>query len=172
MKFNLGDFERPQEQGFLEWFRPTGSTTMDGIRLAIINTVFLVVLLIVLSIGSLILRIVSWALPIPVLFPAFLAVIAFAAFGLIVWQRYAAAHGEAAMLKGKQTRPDVFGALAALPFIAMALLLVSSGILSLFFAVITFSGGRSVDALFRILYGGIFVLAAAANLIIARAASN
>lgn len=76
------------------------------------------------------------------------------------------------MERGKQTRPDVFGLIAALPFIAMALLLLASGVLSLFFAVITFSGDRSVDALFRILYGGLFTLAAAANMIIARAASD
>lgn len=133
---------------------------------------FLVALLVLVSIGSLLLRIASWVLPIPVIFPAFILIIAVVAFGLIVWQRYAAAHRDAAIARGNQTRPDVFGLLAALPFIGIALLLVSSGILSLFFAVITFSGGRSVDALFRIMYGGIFALAAAANLIAARAASD
>jgi hypothetical protein len=172
VSFNFDEFERPGEDGVVGWFRPTGSTFMDGLRLAIINTGFVVFLLIAVSIGSLLLRLASWVLPIPVLVPALFIVVAFAVFGLIVWQRYAAAHGEAAMLRGKQTRPDVFGLVAALPFIAMALLLLSSGILSLFFAVITFSGGRSVDALFRILYGGIFTLAAAANMIIARAASD
>ena len=172
MNFNFDEFQRPEGEGFLEWFRPTGSTVVDGLRLAAINTTFLVALLLVASIGSLFLRIVSWVLPIPAIFPAFLVLIAFAIFGLIVWQRYAAAHGEAVLRRGKQPRPDVFGAIAATPFIGMALLLLSSGILSLFFAVITFSGGRSVDAIFRILYGGIFVLAAAANLIVARAASD
>jgi hypothetical protein len=172
LNFNFDEFQRPDGQGFLEWFRPTGSTVVDGLRLAAINTAFLIALLIVASIGSLFLRIMSWVVPIPVIFPAFLAIGAFAVFGLIVWQRFAAAHGAASKARGKQTRPDVFGAIGALPFIGMALLLLSSGILTLFFAVITFSGGRSVDALFRILYGVIFALAAAANLIFARAASD
>ena len=118
---------------------------MDGIRLAAINTVFLVALLVLTSVGSLILRVASWVLPIPVIFPAFIVVIAVVVFGLIVWQRSAAAHRDAVLARGGQTRPDVFGLIAALPFIGIALLLVSSGILSLFFAVITFSGGRSVD---------------------------
>lgn len=172
MKINFDEFERPGEDGVMAWLRPTGSTFMDGLRLALINTGFVVFLLIAVSISSLVLRLVSWALPIPVLVPALLIVVAFVIFGLIVWQRYAVAHGEAAMERGKQTRPDVFGLIAALPFIAMALLLLASGVLSLFFAVITFSGDRSVDALFRILYGGLFTLAAAANMIIARAASD
>jgi hypothetical protein len=172
VKFNFDEFERPGDDGVVAWLRPTGSTFMDGLRLAAINTCFVVFLLIVVSIGSLILRLASWVLPIPVLVPAFLIVVAFVVFGLVVWQRYAAAHGEAAMVRGKQTRPDVFGLVAALPFIAMALLLLSSGVLSLFFAVITFSGERSIDALFRILYGGVFTLVAAANMIIARAASD
>lgn len=144
---------------------------VDGLRLAAINTAFLVALLVMVAIGSLLLRIVSWVLPVPVIVPAFLVIIAMAIFGLIVWHRYAKAHQRAALARGRQTRPDVFGGLAALPFIGIALLLVSSGILSLFFAVITFSGGRSVDALVRIMYGGIFALAAAANLLAARAAS-
>lgn len=172
MNFNFDEFQRPDGQGVLEWFRPTGSTVVDGLRLAAINTAFLVALLVVVSVGSLFLRVVSWVLPVPVVFPAFLAIIAFVVFGFIVWQRYAAAHGAAAAARGRQTRPDVFGAIGAIPFIGMALLLLSSGILTLFFAVITFSGGRSVDALIRILYGGIFALAAAANLIFARSASD
>ena len=125
-----------------------------------------------MSIGSLILRIASWVLPIPVIVPAFIVIVCVVIFGLVVWQRFAAAHRDAALARGKKTRPDVFGLIAALPFIGLALLLISSGILSLFFAVITFSGGRTVDALFRIMYGGIFALAAAANLIAARAASE
>lgn len=172
MNFNFDEFQRPEGEGFLEWFRPTGSTVVDGLRLAAINTVFLIALLIVASIGSLLLRVVNWVVPIPAIFPAFIVLIAFAVFGFVVWQRFATAHGEAAIRRGRQPRPDVFGAVGAIPFIGMALLLLSSGVLSLFFAVITFSGGRSVDALFRILYGGIFVLAAAANLIVARAASD
>jgi hypothetical protein len=172
VKFDFDEFERPGDDGVVAWLRPSGSTYMDGFRLAAINTVFVVFLLIAVSIGSLVLRLISWVLPIPVLVPALMIVVAFVVFGLVVWQRYAAAHGDAAMLRGKQTRPDVFGLIAALPFIAMALLLLASGLLSLFLAVITFSGGRSIDALFRILYGGIFTLAAAANMIIARAASD
>lgn len=172
MKVNFDEFERPEGQSAIDWLRPTGSTLVDGLRLAIINTLFLVGLLIIVSVGSLALRLAAWVLPFPVIFPAFVLVIACLVFGALVWQRYAAAHGREAMARGRQPRPDVFGALGALPFIAMALLLLSSGILSLFFAVITFSGGRSVDALLRILYGGIFGIAAAANLIIARAASE
>lgn len=172
MKFDFDEFRRPANDGFVDWFRPTGSTVVDGLRLAAINTVFLIALLIVVSVGSLLLRLASWALPIPVIFPAFIVVIACLAFGAFGWHRYAAAHGRQAMARGKQTRPDIFGVLAALPFIAMALLLVSSGILSLFFAVITFSGGRTFDALTRMLYGVIFAAAAAANLIVARAASD
>lgn len=172
MKFNFDEFQRPDNQGFLDWFRPTGSTVVDGLRLAAINTAFLIVMLIATSVGSLILRLVSWVIPVPAIFPALLFIIAFAVFGLIVWQRFAAAHGNAARARGRQTRPDVFGAIGALPFIGMALLLLSSGVLSLFLAVITFSGGRSLDAVFRILYGGVFTLAAAANLIFARAAND
>ena len=172
MKFDFNEFRRPASDGVIDWFRPTGSTVVDGLRLAAINTVFLVALLIVVSISSLLLRIANWVLPIPVIFPAFIVVVACLALGAFGWHRYAAAHGREAMARGKQTRPDVFGALAALPFIGLALLLISSGILSLFFAMITFSGGRTFDALVRMLYGLIFAGAAAANLIVARAASD
>lgn len=152
--------------------RPSGSTVVDGLRLAIINTVILVVLLVVVSIGSLFLRLVSWVLPIPVLFPAFVTIVVCLILAVFVWHRYAEAHGRAALARGSQTRPDVFGALAAIPFIGMALLLISAGVLSLFFAIITFSGGRTLDALMRMFYGVIFAAAALANLIIARAASE
>lgn len=172
MRFDFDEFRRPAGSGVVDWLRPTGSTVVDGLRLAVINTAFLVGLLIVVTVGSLLLRLMSWISPVPVIFPAFVVVIACLIAGVFVWQRYAAAHGREAMARGRQTRPDVFGALAALPFIGMALLLISSGVLSLFFAVITFSGGRSIDALLRMLYGVIFAAAAAANLIIARAASD
>jgi hypothetical protein len=172
VRAEFDEFRRPDGQSAIDWLRPTGSTVVDGLRLAIINTVFLVGLLIIVSVGSLLLRLAAWVLPFPVIFPAFVLVIACLAFGAIVWQKYAAAHGREAMARGRQTRPDVFGAIGALPFIGMALLLLSSGILSLFFAMITFSGGRTLDALLRILYGGIFGIAAAAHLVIARAASD
>lgn len=172
MRFDFEELRRPGRDGVVDWFRPSGSTVMDGLRLAAINTLFLIVLLIVVSFGSLLLRLASWALPIPVIFPAFIIVVACLAIGAFGWQRFAAEHGRQAAARGKQTRPDVFGALAALPFIGLALLLVSSGILSLFFAMISFSGSRTFDALARMLYGLIFVGAAAANLIVARAASD
>ena len=172
MRFNFDEFQRPAGGSFIDWLRPTGSTVVDGLRLAGINTGFLIALLILVAIGSLILRIVSWVLPIPSVFPAFIVVIAALAVAVFFWHRYAEEHREQAMARGNQTKPDVFGTLAALPFIGIALLLISSGILSLFFAVITFSGDRSFDALIRMLYGVIFAAAAAANLIVARAAGD
>lgn len=172
MRFDFDEFQRPAAGGFIDWFRPTGSTMVDGLRLAAINTAFLIALVLVVSIGSLIMRIVNWVLPIPALFPAFVVVILAVVAGVIFWHRYADAHLEQALARGKQTKPDIYGALAALPFIGMALLLISSGILGLFFAVITFSGDRSFDSLMRMLYGVFFAGAAAANLIVARAASD
>ncbi len=172
VKFDFDEFRQPANAGVIDWFRPTGSTVVDGLRLAVINTVFLIALLIVVSISSLLLRLANWVLPFPVIFPVFIVVVVSLVLAAFGWQRYAAAHGRMAMARGNQTRPDVFGVLAALPFIGLALLLVSSGILSLFFAMITFSGGRTFDALVRMLYGVVFALAAAANLIVARAASD
>lgn len=174
MRFNLEfeDLRPPEDNEFLDWFRPRGATVADGVRLAIINTIFLVLLLIAVAVGSLFLRLVTWALPFPVIFPAFFVLVICLLFGLFFWYRYAQAHGSAALARGREVRPDVFGAIGAIPFIGIALLLISSGILAFFIAVITFSGGRTVDALARMLYGVIFTAAAAANIIIARAASD
>ena len=64
------------------------------------------------------------------------------------------------------------GAIAALPFALVGLLLLSFGLVGLFFAMITFSLSRAGDGLQRILFAVIFIGLAVANIIIARAATD
>ncbi len=46
------------------------------------------------------------------------------AFGAVVWYRYAVAHVQSAIQGGRQLQPELFGGVAASPFIGVALLLL------------------------------------------------
>jgi hypothetical protein len=94
------------------------------------------------------------------------------ALGVFVWFRFATAHGRRARASGRSVRPDLFGGIAAIPFAVIAIILISSGLFGLFLSVLTFSASRAGDAIQRLAMALFFLLLAAANVIIARAASD
>lgn len=147
---------------------PRGGTMTDGIRLAAINGVGLIVAAMVIGFASIITR----AVGLPHVLISFGIGVAWIALAVYVWFRYAAAHGRAARARQRGVRPDVFGSVAAIPFAVVGLLLVSFGLFGLFVAMVTFSLSRAGDSLERLLFAVIFLGLAAANVIIARAASD
>ena len=147
---------------------PSGGTMTDGIRLAVINGIGLVLALLLIGMVSLITRLIG----LPHVVISFIVGAGIVAAAIFFWFRYAEAHGKRARALQRSVRPDVFGAIAALPFALVGLLLLSFGLVGLFFAMITFSVSRAGDGLQRILFAVIFIGLAVANIIIARAATD
>lgn len=147
---------------------PRGGTMTDGLRLAVMNGIGLVVALLLIGLISLLARVLG----LPHVLISFVVGAALVAVAIFFWFRYAEAHGRAARSRQRSVRPDVFGAVASLPFAILGLLLVSFGLFGLFFAMITFSLSRAGDGLQRLLFAVIFLGLAATNVIIARAATD
>lgn len=147
---------------------PRGGTMSDGIRLAVINGIGLVLVALVIGLVSIVLR----ALDLPNVLISFVIGVACVALAVFFWFRYAEAHGRVARARQNHVRPDVFGSIAAIPFALIGLLLASSGLFGLFLAMVTFSLSRAGDGLQRLLFAIIFFGLAIANVIIARAASD
>lgn len=168
MRFDFGEFEGPEDDRIRSWFSPTGSTVFDGVRLAVINLAFLIALLLGVSLIAIILRAVGLPNWIAAVTPVLLAIAGLTIFGAVIWIRYADRHHQQVSLKGRESRGDILGAIAALPFIGLAMLLLATGVLTLFFSILTFDGGRTLDSLLRVLYGLLFAAAAAGTLIATR----
>lgn len=147
---------------------PHGGTVTDGLRLAALNGAGLILASLIIGVISVIMR----ALDLPFVLVGFGVTVVFIALAIYFWFKYAEAHGRAARAKHRMVRPDVFGAVAALPFALIGLLLVSSGLFALFLAMVTFSLSRAGGGLQRLLYAVIFLGLAITNVIIARAASD
>jgi hypothetical protein len=152
----------------LQLIRPRGGTVSDGIRLAALNGFGLIVSALLIGFISLILR---W-FDLPALLIDFGLIVILVAAAVVFWFRYASAHGKAARALQRHVRTDVFGAISAIPFALVGLLLASSGLFSLFLAMVTFSLSRAGGGLQRLLFAVIFLGLAATNIIIARAASD
>ena len=140
----------------------------DGIRLAVINGIGLVIALLAIGLISLVARLIG----LPHVLISFIIGAAVVAGAIYFWFRYAEAHGRAARARQRSVRPDVFGAVAALPFAILGLLMVSFGLFGLFIAMISFSLSRAGDGLQRLLFAVIFLGLAATNIIVARAATD
>jgi hypothetical protein len=147
---------------------PRGGTMTDGIRLAVINGIGLVTALLVIGLISLIARLIG----LPHVLISFVIGAALVAGAVFFWIRYAEAHGRAARASQLSLRPDVFGAIAALPFAILGLLMVLFGLFGLFVAMISFSLSQAGDGLQRLLFAVICLGLAATNIIIARAATD
>lgn len=153
---------------FTQLISPRGGTVTDGLRLAAINGLGLIFASLIIGVISLAMR----ALDLPVILVGFGVAVVFIALAIFFWFRYAEAHGRAARARQRSVRPDVFGAVAAIPFAVVGLLLVASGLFGLFLAMVTFSLSRAGEGLQRLLFAIIFLGLAATNVIIARAASD
>jgi len=147
---------------------PRGGTLTDGLRLAALNGIGLILVSLAIGLVSVVMR----ALGLPFVLVGFGVGVVCIALAVYVWFRYAEAHGRAARAKQRSVRPDVYGAVAAIPFALVGLLLVSSGLFGLFLAMVTFSLSRAGDGLQRLLFAVIFLGLAVANVIVARAASD
>lgn len=168
MQFEFNDMDRPADGRLVSWFRPTGSTFIDGLRLCTLNMAFLLGLLLLVSLVAVILRAIGLSNWLVVLSSVVLAAIAIGVLGLLVWLRFATTYHELASARGKESRGDVMGAIAGLPFVAIGFPALVWGILSLFFSILTFSADRTGDALVRVIYGLLFLAAFAGSLIAAR----
>ncbi len=168
MRFDFGEFEGPEDDRIRSWLSPNGSTVFDGIRLAVINLAFLIALLLAVSLIAIILRAVGLPNWVAAVTPVLLALAGLTIFGAVYWTRYADHHYRMSAANGRESRGDVLGAIGALPFIGLAMLLLATGVLTLFFSILTFDGGRTMDSLLRVLYGLLFAAAAAGTLIATR----
>lgn len=149
------------------WLTPNGSSVMDGARLAVINAVVLFGLLVLAGLFSLFRALFGWFIPLSTLFFG-IAMIGLMTllFGMI-WFRYTTAHREMAFRRGG-SNAGRFGLIAASPFIVLALMLFGSGLMALFFGLISFSAGRVGSAMLRMIYAMVFVLLAVGNYLVAR----
>lgn len=159
-------------RGVLGWLQPRGGPLGDGLRLAIVNSFFLLSALLVLGLLALASRVADWLFPAPTVFPALFMLIATALVASLVWFRFGRAYRNAARQRGLGTQADVFGAIAAAPFVAFGLVLVASGLLGVFAAAITLSPGRAWDAFTRIGYGILFGVIALASVVVARISAS
>jgi hypothetical protein len=162
----------PAVDRIMRWLRPRGGMIVDGIRLAAINVIGLMIAILWVAAVSLVTRLLDRVIPVPVLFTGFFAVVVALVIGAWIWHRYGAAHGDAARASGTDPRPDVFAAIGASPFVAIAVVLLSFGIFGLFFAAITFSGARLTDSLRQLGFSVLFFAVAVTNLVIVRASSG
>jgi len=152
----------------IQLMAPRGGAMADGIRLAMINGVGLVVGVLGIGVISLFTRLIG----LPHVIISFLVGVALVTLAVFFWFRYATAHGKAARASQRGVRADVFGAVAAIPFAVVGLLTVAWGILGLLFGMLSFSLSRAGDGLERLLVAVILLGLAAANVIIARAATD
>jgi hypothetical protein len=154
------------------WLTPRGSAVTDGLRLAAVNTAGLIAGLAIVALVSIITRLFSRVVDLPVLLTGFVTVVFLVSAGAWIWYRYSIAYGRAARSRGREARADVFGAIAAAPFAVLALLLLSFGFIGMFFAVITFSASRAGDAFRQLGFAVLFFAIATATIVITRAASD
>lgn len=155
-----------------EFLAPGGGTTTDGARLAGINFAGIILGFVLFALATAIARLLDRVLPVPVLLLALLTALALAGgLGWIIY-RYAAAHGRAARAAGQSVRPDLFGAIASLPFVLIGGFQIVTAIIRLLLALITLSGGRAVDALQTLGLGLLFLAFAAGTIVLARKATD
>ena len=152
------------------WLSPTGGVFVDGIRLAVANSIFLVGALIFAFVLALIVRVLDLLLPVPSVSPGLVVLGLSILFGIVVWYRYAATHRKLAQASGRSTHPDRFGIIAGSPFALLALLLFASGIFGLFVSVAGLNIGGAGAAVGRIIFAVLFGLLALASVIVARVA--
>lgn len=162
----------PIPQQIWRMLAPRGRASTDGARLAAINAAGIIAALILLALASLVNRLINLVIGIPFVLTAALLVVALLVLAAIVWHRYARLHVRATRLAGSPLRPDVFGGVAGLPFTAIAFFLLVTAVLQILFAIISFSGERMIDALRQAGVSVLFFALAAANIVIARAASS
>lgn len=154
------------------WLEPTGGPVVDGFRLAVVNGVFLAIALLMAALVAVLLVVVRWVLPVPDIYPGIVVLGVSIALGAVVWYRYANTHVKIASQHGRQLQPELFGSVAASPFIGVALLLLSSGLFSLFLSMISLNMDRAGDAAMRILFAVLFGLLAVACVTVARLAAS
>ena len=154
------------------WLEPTGGPVVDGFRLAVANSVFLALALLIAALVSVLLVMVRWVLPVPDIYPGIVVLGVSIAFGAVVWYRYALAHVERATQRGRRLQPELFGGVAAAPFIGVTLLLLSSGLFGLFLSMISLNMDRAGDALMRVVFAVLFGLVAVACVTVARLAAR
>jgi hypothetical protein len=157
-------------RGVLGWLQPRGGPLADGLRLALINAVCLVLVLLGLGFLALVSRVAGWLYPFPRIFPAIVLIAVSAVLASVVWYRFGRAYQRAARMRNLGAQADVFGAVAAVPFIVFGLVLVASGLLGIFAAAITLSPGAVWSAFTRIGYGLLFGVIAIASVVVARIA--
>lgn len=151
---------------------PRGSVPMDGLRLAAINTTGIMMTAVLLAIVSLLTRAVDGLVAVPFILTGFITVVVCVGLGVFVWFRYSTAHGVAVRQRRNSTRPDVFGALASVPFVLIAAFLTVTGLLGLLLGIVSFSLDRALDAARSVGLALFFLALAAGNIIVARAASD
>ena len=152
------------------WLSPTGGAFVDGMRLAVANSIFLVAALILAFLLALAGRLLRILLPVPSAHPGLIVLALSILFGLVVWYRYAAAHRELAQASGRSTHPDRFGIIAGSPFALLAVLLFASGVFGLFVSVAGLNVGGAGAAVGRLIFALLFGLLALASVVIARLA--
>lgn len=162
--------DRPILATIREWLSPTGGAFVDGIRLAVANSIFLVSALIFSFLLAILARLLDILFPIPRINPGIVVLVLSILFGIVVWYRYAVSHRRLAQASGRSIHPDRFGIIAGSPFLLLAILLFSSGVFGLFVSVAGLSIGGAGAAVGRIIFAALFALLAGALLVISRVA--
>jgi hypothetical protein len=172
--FETFHFQRDREwvTTLRRWLEPTGGPVVDGFRLAVVNGAFLTVALLMAALVAVLLAVVRWVLPVPDVYPGIVVLGVSVAFGAVVWYRYSVAHVQKAIGHGQRLQPELFGGVAASPFIGVALLLLSSGLFGLFLSMISLNMDRAGDAVMRIIFAVLFGLVAVGCVTVARLAAS
>ena len=156
-------------QQVLGRFSPRGGTYSDGARLAVINIAGLVVAALLLVVARVLNRTLF---SFPFLFSGFFVALALIGGAVVFWHSFARAHERAARLRGRKPRPDVFGAIGAIPFAFIGVFQIGTGLIAMLFALLTFSAGRAGAALTTIGSGVLFLVLAVLLVGVARVASD
>ena len=152
------------------WLSPTGGAFADGMRLAVINGLFLIGGMIAAFLIAVVARLLRVVVDLPNISPGFLLLIMSILFGLVVWYRYARSHRRLVEASGRSLHPDRFGIVAGSPFLLLSILLLGSGFFGL---VISFAGlnvGGVSAAVGRMIFAVLFGILALAVVGISRLA--
>jgi len=162
------DRDEPIFDTIRSWLSPTGRVLIDGVRLAVINSIFLFGSIAFAFVAALLVRLVRIFLPVPAVNPGLLILVLSVIFGLIVWYRYASRHRDLAQATGRSVNPDRFGAIAGAPFALLGLLLLASGLFGLAISVAGPNFGGVGAAVGRLIFAVLFGLLAVGSVGVAR----
>lgn len=153
-------------QTILRLLSPSGRAYLDGVRLAVLNTITLLGALIIAGAGAILLAILRWVFPIPGPPGGLVVIVIITLVGLVLWTRFGRYHRLAGGYHNQPSDLYRMGLIAASPFIVLAIMLAGSALVGILLALISLDPGRAVSGAVRLVYAGLLIGLAALNVLL------